>query len=202
MKAALTGKLKKSRIGTGLTPERRRWIGVLLLLGAWVWIACLLKGWPYAIVVALPVFAAWIVFPKVLLRARFLLLALSVGAMIVLGTPVINGWREFTAANVAAMADPKESVTNVLTPNSGLNVLPDPVLQMLSLLRAHEVDSYRLSGRLYGDQLLMQRITEAAWPRKMEEAAHYMFQWGTEYPLEARCSEVDHRKDIVLVYCP
>ncbi len=86
-------------------------------------------------------------------------------------------------------------------PGSGLQVLPPRVQQILSLLQEQQILTYQLSPQLQ-DPHLSQRIMEATWPIKREEASAYRLQLIDEPLNEVACIEIDRTEEIRLAYCP
>ncbi len=89
-------------------------------------------------------------------------------------------------------------------PHAGLHAIPAQAQEISYLLRAHNIDSYRLSSLLTptGCLLVCQRITESAWPSKKEADASYIFKTYDEFDSASQGVEVDRGKEIVLVYDP
>ena len=92
-------------------------------------------------------------------------------------------------------------LNNLLTPGSGLEVLPEEALQVLSLIEANEVESYQISPLLNDDYHIMQRIVESAWPVRMKENSPHVFIRVEELPDFSSCQLVDQKELIALVFC-
>jgi len=89
------------------------------------------------------------------------------------------------------------------TPLGGERVLPPPVQHMMALLRAHQVERYRISPRIFASAngLFQQRVLEGAWPIQLMSEAPWYLAYGDEV-LPAQCLLVDRQEDVVLARCP
>ena len=76
--------------------------------------------------------------------------------------------------------------------------LPQPVQAMLSLLRENGVGTYRAAACIAGDENLRQRLVEAAWPARYEDAANYLLDCGNGPP---SCSQLGKAEGVALVRC-
>lgn len=133
---------------------------------------------------------------------NFALVAVSVLVIVLFKTPVLDAWIEIRDTNLRAFQSFKPSISRLFTPDSGREVLPSEVQQMLSLLQENKITGYRLANSIEQDPLISQRIVESAWPMKKEAASPYIL-----YPIEeiadlTGCVEVAKGKDIALVRCP
>jgi len=63
----------------------------------------------------------------------------------------------------AFIQHPKNAFKNLLTPNTGLIVLPEQVQVMVSLINANNIESYKLSPELHKDEEIWRRVIESAW---------------------------------------
>jgi hypothetical protein len=94
----------------------------------------------------------------------------------------------------------KSALRDLVTPNSGEQVLPPLVRDMLALLRRRNIQEYALSQEISADMLLYQRIIESAFPRRMVPTAPYLLvQVGEQLP--AKCRQVTAERGIQLVAC-
>ncbi len=101
-----------------------------------------------------------------------------------------------------AVRDFRSFQANLATPNSGEQVLPAPVREMLALLRAHHLTAYRVSERIMTaeETLIYQRIVESAWPRRIDSRSGHEFRFVSEPPTPG-CAEIERKKEISLVLC-
>lgn len=97
--------------------------------------------------------------------------------------------------------DMRSFYLHLAIPHAGEQVLPSAVQEMLALLRAHQLNSYRLSEKITKDPLINQRIVESAWPRRMSAESKFKFVFLTELDHSSPCREIDRRKEIALVFC-
>jgi hypothetical protein len=170
---------------------------IFLLMAGWAWIEYSLGYKLYGLLIV--VFS----FGLAINRKRYsIFLAIAVLVIIYLLTPVIDTLLLIKQSNLAFIQSPGESLINILSPDSGQNVLPEPVQQMLSLLHTHQVESYQISDLLNKNTLIKQRIVEAAWPIKMESTSPYHLLLLEEINNDSNCTVIDRRKDIALEYCP
>jgi hypothetical protein len=103
--------------------------------------------------------------------------------------------------NVPSIQHPKGVLVNLFAPNTGLEVLPVPVQDMLRILKKTNKETYKLSPEISSDGEIMQRIVEAAWPRKLEETSPYIFINSDESDQYKLCEVVDDLEDLTLVDC-
>ena len=103
--------------------------------------------------------------------------------------------REGTAVTLRHPAAVGEAL---MRPRAGEHVLPQPVQAMLSLLRENGVGTYRAAACIAGDENLRQRLVEAAWPARYEDAANYLLDCGNGPP---SCSQLGKAEGVALVRC-
>jgi len=136
-------------------------------------------------------------------RSRnFTLIITSVLVIILFKMPVLDSWIEIREANLATFHSFKPSISRLLTPDSGRDVLPTTVQQMLSLLQENKITEYRLSDTFEQDPLIQQRIIESAWPAKKNAASPYLLCSIGEFKNMTACIDIVREKDVILVYCP
>lgn len=107
----------------------------------------------------------------------------------------------FRRIDVPSIQHPKSYLKNLFTADTGLEVLPDSVQTMLTMMHAANIENYYLSPGYYGDGEIMQRIVESAWPIKLEESSQYIFITDKDNDLYQDCSIVANMKEINLVKC-
>lgn len=130
-----------------------------------------------------------------------MLIAGLVLIIILFKTPTIEAWTNLIQANISTVQHLKLSPSNIFSPNSGQEVLPVQVQQMLSLLQTHQIGSYQLSNQLMQNPLIFQRTIESAWPIKMEGKSSHFLIAIEEIKNYASCVQIDQREDVALVYC-
>jgi len=86
-------------------------------------------------------------------------------------------------------------------PHSDESILPIRVQEMLTMLRGHGVERYRVSESIEADSWGFQQIVASAWPRKLEKEAKAEFVLNGE-PVLSNCQLVDKQREVSLVYCP
>jgi len=188
--------LKNKLSSHNLTPEKLERLVHLFLLGAWALTQYSVGNKFYGLFI--------IAFFVILVIARppsFLLLAASVLVIVLFNTPTIDTLAQLKLSNLSAGKHPRPFLTRIFSPNSGKEVLPIQVQQMLSLLQEHQIASYQLSNQLDSDPLLKQRIIESAWPIKMDSASPYLLSSLEETITNPACVVIDQRKDVALADC-
>jgi len=136
-------------------------------------------------------------------KPSFTLVVVSVIAYILLSSVSIPALSQVRKTVIEASTHPKAPITNLMSPHTGLEVLPEQVQQMLGLIEAHdEVINYRLSAGLSADYHIVQRITESAWPVRPTEDSRFVLIGLNELPDFVACLLIDQAKDVALVNCP
>jgi hypothetical protein len=90
---------------------------------------------------------------------------------------------------------------NLSTPGAGAEVLPRSVREIVSMLEAHRIERYMISGGIATNEWVYQQVIASAWPRTLEHDAKARFFLTTE-PVMPGCTHVDSRTDVSLVHCP
>jgi len=92
------------------------------------------------------------------------------------------------------------AVHDLITPNSGEQILPRLVRDMLVLLRQNDVKEYTLSAQIWADTEVWQRIVESAFPRIMSMGAPYLLaRVGEQLP--AGCRQLAIKGGIQIAAC-
>jgi glycosyltransferase 2 family protein len=91
--------------------------------------------------------------------------------------------------HLGAVGQDQSPIRDLVTPNSGEQVLPPLVRDMLSLLRKRDIQEYALSPQIWADVLWRQRISESAFPKRMMPTARYLLALAGE-KLPAKCRPV------------
>jgi len=96
--------------------------------------------------------------------------------------------------------DYNSSFTDIITPNSGLHVLPPKVQAGIRLLQEQRLDSFRISSAInrYGE---LQRLIEGAYPIRVLEKSAYCLMFSNEQ-IPLGCAVVSGAEGVILVYCP
>jgi hypothetical protein len=74
----------------------------------------------------------------------------------------------------------RSALRNLVTQNSGEEVLPSLVRDMLALLRRHAIQEYAISPEISANMVLHQRVIESAFPKRMVPTAHYLLALAEE----------------------
>lgn len=135
-------------------------------------------------------------------KPSFTLVLVSVVAYVFLSSVSFSAFTQVRKTVELAMENPSQPIKNLLLPHTGLDVLPEPVLQMLAMIDEHAITSYRLSPKLNADYHIVQRIVESAWPLRMTEQATYVFTAKDETGDFSTCKLIDQAEEVALVNCP
>ena len=115
-------------------------------------------------------------------------------------TPVIETLVKLKHSTVYALHNFTQLQSEIFRPDSGVEVLPSQVQEMLSLLHTHNITKYQLSAQLQQNCLILQRITESAWPIINESEAVYHLLLICEIEQGNTGIEIDRKKEVALVY--
>lgn len=168
----------------------------LLLLGIWVIFQYQQGNELYVIAIII-----LITILSVLRFRNFTLIAFFALVILVFKMPTVDTLVDIKQANLSTYETFKTSLNTILTPNTGLEVLPKGVRQMLELIKVHSIPDYQLSESMVQDVLIHQRMIEAAWPVKQEKTSHYLFLFTNEKDSYPACKKIDRREDIIIAYC-
>lgn len=184
-------------IKTFFTRQRLLYIVCFLLTAAWAVINFTHDHRTYAFFIV-AFFLISILMPK----PSFTLVVASVMAYVLLSSVAIPALSQVRKTITEASTHPKAPINNLLTPHTGLEVLPEQVQQMLGLIEGHdEVTAYRLSPGLSEDYHIVQRITESAWPVRPVPDAPYVLISLAELPDFNTCMILDQTEEVALVDC-
>ena len=133
--------------------------------------------------------------------STFLLLATSVLVIVLIFTPTVPTWRYLIQSNIKTGQQLNIALPAIFSPNTGQEILPAQVQQMLSLMRMYHVPDYQISNQMAQDITIRQRIVEAAWPIKNDPKSPYLFCFPEEIKNHPNCAVVDQREAVALVHC-
>jgi hypothetical protein len=134
----------------------------------------------------------------IVLLVMIVLAARNVGESPFTGDTGKGWWRALISLTSGGHG--RSAFRDLVTPNSGEQVLPPLVRDMLALLRQHGVQEYAVSPQISTDPLLHQRIVESAFPKMMVPTAPYLLARVGE-PLPANCRPMAVEKGIELAAC-
>ena len=134
-------------------------------------------------------------------KPYFPMLIGSIFIIIIFFTPLLDALRDIRDADLQALEGPRQTLKNIYSPNSGQEVLPRQVQQILTLLHSNTIEDFQLSDEIRNDPLLVQRTTEAAWPIKVDGSSHYFIVFNDEMKPYPDCNVIDQAQDVALVYC-
>lgn len=176
--------------------KRRRLFFAVFVFAIWVSVQYFLGSKFYILFIA--VFFILSILPR---PPYYMFVIAAVLAAVLLSTSTLDTWMVLAQSNLNTIQEPASHLDNIFSPNSGKKVLPAQVRRMLSLLNTHKITSYQLSKKLYSHEETLQRITEAAWPIRMDNQSPYFLTTTEELTSNSTCTIIDSKKDIVLVYC-
>ena len=88
----------------------------------------------------------------------------------------------------------------LLTPHSGMNILPLEVREIGFLLVKHpEIERIELSDGIRRNDFLFQRTVEGLWPQRFSPSASHSFILSEEIRMNAKWRIIDRGKGIALV---
>lgn len=176
--------------------EKRTWFIRIALLGLW-------SGFLFFMDRPFDAFAIVFLFLVVLLFRKwpYLLVAASIVVIVGFSTPVLDTWSKLKDLNLSTYHHVPPALDQLFRPDSGRQVLPVQVQQMISLIEAHGLTTYRMSKTLDEDGYVKQRMTEAAWPARSEITSPNLFSGRGDLKDYPNCEMVDQQKDVVLAYC-
>jgi hypothetical protein len=92
------------------------------------------------------------------------------------------------------------SFADIITPNSGLYVLPPKVRAGIRLLQEQRLTSFRISPAMnrYSE---IQRLIEGAYPIRVLEKSAYCLMFSNEQ-VPSGCAVISGTEEVTLVYCP
>ena len=189
-------KTLRQLIADNRVSERPRLIVNLLILVIWVWIEVTF-GFEICGLFGIILGVMYVTYRPRLFK---LIATLALGIVFVL-TPALITWTQLALTYVNTAQHLDSNLANIFSPNSGKEVLPDQVQQMLSLLQLHHILDYRLSKQIEQDSLLDQRIIESAWPIRMESKSLYLLCLIEEIKSNPTCVSIDQSEDVALEYC-
>lgn len=171
-------------------------LSYFVILIAWAWIQYIAGYKLYSIFILI-----YFIF-LIITRARFFTFIIaSVFILLFFSSPSMDMLTRLKSSNEEFFKNPSQSLNQILAPNSGKEFLPAPVPQMLSLLYENQIENYQLSAQYEKNQQTQQRITEAAWPIKLEKTSQNFLISSEDLINYSHCNKIDQKEDVILVYC-
>lgn len=170
----------------------------LLLIGIIVFIEWKLNNRFFALFIVLFSLGSLIFYN----RRYFILIITTILVFLVFNTSTLNYLLMIKQADVPALQHPKAIINTLFTPNTGREVLPNPVQIMVSIIQELKITDYKLSPEITDNMELMQRIIESAWPVKLEVNSPYTFITQNERLEFQNCTFIKQIEDVILVSCP
>lgn len=134
-------------------------------------------------------------------RRNFDFIIAIIMVFFILNTTTPNNLSQIKELSGQFIQNPEEGLFQAFTPNTGLEVLPRPVQNMLIMINENSINSYRLSPKFLENKELEQRIVESAWPIKLEETSPFIFITTDESDQYQNCTIIDDSEDLTLVDC-
>jgi hypothetical protein len=113
-----------------------------------------------------------------------------VGVAIAMNPGVRDGASRLRAAALAQLRSPATHRVNLTTPRSGELALTEPIFHTVLLLRANEVETFRLSPAMSAEPFVQQRLIEGAWPIRFDDTSDFEVGYLSEH---SECALVDRR---------
>ena len=114
---------------------------------------------------------------------------------------VENTVRDLHRNAVTAIVNFGRFQSDLNNPQTGEQVLPGKVREVLTMLRGQGVKRYRLSDSIAADNWVFQQIIASAWPRKLEADANARLVLNSD-PMLSGCLLMERQREVSLVYCP
>ncbi len=187
---------KKKGLKTFLTRYRIFTLVIFILVSLWAYYNYTHEHRSFTLFIMVFFFVS-IFLPK----PSFTLVLVTVISYLLFSSVSIPALNQIRHTSVEAVAHPSIPLNNLLTPDTGLEVLPEEALQALSMIDTNKVEEYRLSPSLNEDYHTMQRIVESAWPVRMREDARHVFIRAEEIADFQKCQLIEEKDLIALVYC-
>jgi hypothetical protein len=149
------------------------------------------------------IFIVIFVLVVVLLKPKeyFALIIAAILIFIIFNTLTLDSLLLLRKSDLPVIQHPKAGLTTLFTPEAGLDVLPPKVLSMISMLKQHNIDTYKLSDKFSQDVVIYQRLVEGAWPIRPESDSKYTLLAPEELSAYQNCSIVEKIEDSILVNC-
>lgn len=135
-------------------------------------------------------------------KPSFALVLVSIIAYVFVSSVSFSAFTQVRKTIDITTEHPSQPLNNLMLPRTGLDVLPEPVLQMLDMIDEHELTNYRLSPKYNENYRIVQRIVESAWPLRMTEQAANVFTMIDETDNFSTCTLIDQSEEVALVNCP
>jgi ABC-type transport system involved in multi-copper enzyme maturation permease subunit len=143
--------------------------------------------------------AAFFLLLSLIVRRRFLYAAVPAMLVMLVSTTVLGTATALIRSTIVTGRHVDAQATTILTWESGREVLPLEVQQMMLMLRARNLDDYRVSEKLWMD--FEQRTIEGLWPARFDPASPNRFRLNTD-PDGTSCRFIRQRRNVILERCP
>jgi hypothetical protein len=120
---------------------------------------------------------------------------------IFLTSSALDGWLQMINSSLIFINGPRQVIKDLFTPNSGQEVFPNAVQEMLSIQQEIDFTDYRLSKSLSSNVGVIQRSVEALWPVKFEPDSQYIFCTVEELLNYPSCRTLKSKSEVSLVLC-
>ena len=169
---------------------------ILVLVAVWTFVNLHLKIYFSIIILAVFCLALWFS-----TRPDTLVVAIPILFVILVFTQSILAWNNLKITNLRLANNFRSSITKLMTPDSGTEILPEPVLQIHGLLDSYDLTSYRLTEKITADALIYQRTIESTCPITENPGATYIFGFIGDIAHYGGCSVIEQRQDVELGIC-
>lgn len=135
-------------------------------------------------------------------KLNYSILIIPIIFLIFINTKALDAFDKMKSTIALFSRDPMSSFNELLMPNSGLQLIEEPLGWMNSKILEYELKNYKLSPNLGGDEVGKQTLIEIAWPAKFESESKNMFLENDEIDSFPLCTLIDHNLEYSLVQCP
>lgn len=135
-------------------------------------------------------------------KRYFIFIGITFMIFFVFNTSTLDYLLMIKKADTPSFQHPKGVISTIFTPNSGREVLPKQVQNMLSLIESTHITEYKISNEIINNGENVQRIVESAWPVRLEESSPFIFITIDEEVNYDDCIRIDQIEDVILVNCP
>lgn len=176
--------------------NNREAIIAIIILILWIIPQIYLKQYLYALLLALTV-------PVLFIKKKYLSKIIIAGVLVIglFSTQIPYALSSIYSTFRTNVFVSRDIYTQIDTTGSGKSVLPEDVINILTLIDDHHLQSYGMSSGIQNNALDKQRIVESAWPVKFEKSSKEIFIFNDESSSYSTCKQLDQVGSVTLVEC-
>lgn len=137
----------------------------------------------------------------VIKKPNIVLLLTPVLILLIFKSQPLNTFGSLREQFTSFMSKPEYFLTNIFTPKSGMEVLPEQALQIHELIDQFGLSDYWLTDGLQEDNEIKEKIIESSWPVIIDSGSPYVFGYRDEFTDRDGCTVIGTQLDIELGYC-